>query len=277
MQEAVYSAVFGALSNEHRMNIISNNLANVATTGYKRDEVTFKDVFVPFAHDYILDSKEHLRSKPLWPKADVIAKTRLSEHKIEFEQGVLRQTGNPLDLAIQGDGFFKILTPDGVRYTRNGHFNKAVDGQIVDGGGNPLLGRDGPIVLPERGLVEIDQAGNVNVDGAQVGAVAIVRFDNMRGVIKDGHNLFRLSEEFEAHEVEVEPGMPEIVTNPDGTPGTRVAAAVQQGYLESSNVEIVTEMVRMIEVNRVFEAYQKIMRGSQDMDSTLVRSMGKPV
>ncbi len=277
MQEAIYSAVFGALSNEHRMNIISNNLANVSTTGYKRDEVTFKDVFIPFAHDYILDSKEHLRSKPLWPDADVIAKTRLSEHKTEFEQGVLRQTGAPLDLAIQGDGFFKILTPDGVRYTRNGHFNKMPDGQIVDGNGNPLLGTSGPIFLPETGVVEVDQAGNVSAGGTQVGAIALVRFDNMRGVIKDGQNLFKLSEDFKVNELPLAPGEAEIVEGPDGTPRTRVAAVVQQGYLESSNVEIVTEMVRMIEVNRVFEAYQKVMRGSQDMDSSLVRSMGKPV
>lgn len=277
MQEAIYSAVFGALSNEHRMNIISNNLANVSTTGYKRDEVTFKDVFIPFAHDYILDSKEHLRSKPLWPDADIIAKTRLSEHKTEFEQGVLRQTGAPLDLAIQGDGFFKILTPDGVRYTRNGHFNKMPDGQIVDGNGNPLLGTSGPIFLPETGVIEVDQAGNVSAGGTQVGAIALVRFDNMRGVIKDGQNLFKLSEDFKVNELPLTPGEAEIVEGPDGTPHTRVAAVIQQGYLESSNVEIVTEMVRMIEVNRVFEAYQKVMRGSQDMDSSLVRSMGKPV
>ena len=277
MQEAIYSAVFGALSNEHRMNIISNNLANVSTTGYKRDEVTFKDVFIPFAHDYILDSKEHLRSKPLWPDADVIAKTRLSEHKTEFGQGVLRQTGAPLDLAIQGDGFFKILTPDGVRYTRNGHFNKMPDGQIVDGNGNPLLGTSGPIFLPETGVVEVDQAGNLSAGGTQVDTIALVRFDNMRGVIKDGQNLFKLSEDIRANELPLTPGEAEIVEGPDGTPRTRVAAVVQQGYLESSNVEIVTEMVRMIEVNRVFEAYQKVMRGSQDMDSSLVRSMGKPV
>lgn len=277
MQEAIYSAVFGALSNEHRMNIISNNLANVNTTGYKRDEVTFKDVFIPFAHDYILDSKEHLRAKPLWPDADVIAKTRLSEHKIEFDQGVLRQTGNSLDLAIQGDGFFKILTPDGVRYTRNGHFNKTQEGQIVDANGNPLLGTDGPIFLPESGVVEIDQAGNVSSGGVQVGSIELVRFDNMRGVIKDGRNLFKLSEDFTANEIPVEPGRAEIETGPDGAPRTRIPAVVQQGYLESSNVEVVTEMVRMIEVNRVFEAYQKVMRGTQDMDSSLVRSMGKPV
>ncbi|EGJ52017.1 flagellar basal-body rod protein FlgF [Desulfocurvibacter africanus] len=277
MQEAIYSAVFGALSSEHRMNIISNNLANVSTTGYKTDSVTFKDVFVPFAHDYILDSKEHLRAKPLWPDADVIAKPRLAEHKTDFAQGSLRKTGDPLDLAIQGDGFFKILTPDGVRYTRNGHFNAMPNGQIVDSNGNPLLGTDGPIFLSGSGVVEIDPAGNVSEGGAQVGTIALVRFDNPRGVIKDGQNLYKLSEDFEANEMAVSPGMPEITTGSDGTPQTRISPVIQQGFLESSNVEIVTEMVRMIEVNRVFEAYQKIMRGTQDMDSSLIKSMGKSV
>ncbi len=111
MQDSNLSALFGAMSNEHRLNLIANNLANVNTTGYKKDKVAFKDVFLHFAHDYILDSKPYIRAKPLWPEADVLAKPRLSEQKTDFSQGSLKATGNPLDLAIQGGGVFQGAKP----------------------------------------------------------------------------------------------------------------------------------------------------------------------
>ena len=105
MQDSMYSALFGALTTEHRMNMIANNLANASTTGYKREKLNFKDTFLRFAHDYVVDSRPHLRDKQLLPEPDMIAKPRIGQAKIDFADGGMRQTGNPLDLAIQGEGF----------------------------------------------------------------------------------------------------------------------------------------------------------------------------
>lgn len=274
MQESLYSAVFGALSNEHRMNIIVNNLANVNTTGFKKDKVTFKDVFVPFAHDYIMDSKQHLRADPMWPDADLFAKTRLSEQQTDFTQGGFQKTGNQLDLAIQGEGFFKIMTPDGARYTRSGNFTLDTEGQIVDMQGNQLVGADGPISLPNGRGVEIDASGNIRVGGAQVGRVSLFTFENLRSMEKDGHNLFKAGMDAESREVEIVPGEPREV---EGSGFPSAGSTIQQGYLETANVEVVTEMVRMIETQRVFEAYNKVIRSGQEMDQRLTSSMGKPI
>lgn len=271
MQDSIYSAVFGALSSEHRLNIIANNLANVNTTGFKRDETTFKDVFKPFAHDYILDSKADLRAKPLWPDATTLAKPRLVEEKVNFSQGTLMPTGNALDLAIQGEGFFKIQTPAGVRYTRAGSFKLNSEGQIVDGAGRALMADGGPITIPPNSKVEIAPDGAISANGEQLSSVTVVRFDDDKVLEKEGSNLFKLKEGKQAAEL---PAM-ENQTLADGTvvPGS----TVNQGYLESPNVEVVSEMVRMIEVQRVFEAYQKTMRTAQDMDTRMFSMVGKSV
>ena len=270
MQDSVYSAVFGALSNEHRMNMITNNLANVNTVGFKRDRVSFEDVIVPFAHDRILDSRAHLQAKPLWPDADVLAKPRLSSQRIDFEQGGMRQTGNPLDLAINGDGFFKIMTPDGVRYTRAGNFSLSSGGQIVDTSGNPLLGEGGELTVPPGSKVVIDSAGNVSASGQVVGRITLARFDDPQALEKEGGSRFRLAEDAAAQELPVEAGAP-------GENGAGMQASISQGFLEEANVGIVPEMVRMIETQRTFQAYQKVMQGEQELDRKLMTSMGRPV
>ena len=122
MQNAMFSGVFAALTSEHRMAIISNNLANVNTVGYKADTVAFKDTMIHFAHDFIREPLENLRSKPLFPEAQQRARVRLAVEKTDFTQGGMQYTGNPLDIAITGEGFFRIQTPNGDFLSRNGAF-----------------------------------------------------------------------------------------------------------------------------------------------------------
>jgi flagellar basal-body rod protein FlgG len=265
------SALFGAMSNEHRLNLIANNLANVNTTGYKKDKVAFKDVFKHFAHDYILDSKPYIRAKPLWPEADVIAKPRLSDQKTDFSQGALKVTGNPLDLAIQGEGFFKVQNQQtgDTYYTRNGNYLLNSEGQIVDGNGNYLLAGGGPVTLPSTGSVQIDQSGNIRVGEQSVGTIDLVGFDNPEDLKKVGANLYTMEN---PAEIAFNAGVPEVQ---EGEESARIRGSIQQGYLESSNVEVVTEMVSMIEVQRSFEAYQKVMTSTQQMDQKLITSVGK--
>ena len=145
MQDSMYSAMFGAMSNEVRMDNIANNLANVNTTGYKKDKLAFHDTFLRFAHDTMVDARPYMRADELWPRPDVIAKPRQSDQTIDFSQGQLQQTGNNLDFALNGEGFFKVRTANGDYLTRNGAFQLSSDGTLITEQGFEVLGNGGPI------------------------------------------------------------------------------------------------------------------------------------
>lgn len=257
MQDSMYSALFGALSNEMRMNSISNNLANVNTTGYKKDQLAFKDTFVMFAHDQIMEPVATVRSKKLFPEPIHIAKPRLAVSKTDFTQGSLKITGGPLDVALNGEGFFKVQTPDGEYVTRNGHFRQTADGQLVTEQGWPVMGTGGPITLPPGSRVSIDEAGQVLADDAVVGQLQVVTYENLDVLEKRGRNLFQ-----------PRPGEAPAEIPAEGT-------TVQQGFLEAANVEVVTEMVNMIETQRQFEAYTKIMQSTDTLDKDAIQRVAK--
>lgn len=258
MQDSMYSALFGAMTQEHRLDLIANNLANVNTTGYKKDQQSFKDVFIKFAHDTIMEPVMNVRSKKLFPEPIEIAKPRLAESRTNFEQGSMRLTNGPLDLAISGEGFFKVRTAFGDFLTRNGHFHVTSEGQLVTANGEEVLGDGGPITLPQGASnVFINQAGEIFANGDAVGALQIVSVDNLTALEKQGHNLYQIANGSTAQEIPAE------------------NARVEQGYLEASNVEVVSEMVNMIETQRQFEAYQKMMQTTDELDTKVITRVGK--
>lgn len=274
MQDSMYSALFGALSNEFRLNLISNNLANVNTTGYKQDKVSFKDTFQHFAHDYILDSKPFLRGEALWPDPDVKAKPRLSEQTTDFSQGGLHLTGNPLDFAIQGDGFFQVQDPtSGATFlTRNGNFSLNAEGQIVDANGNYLLAGGSAVAVPPGSVLSVDKAGNIQSGGQVLGTIDLMYVEDPKKLQRVGKNLYTVPPDAGVVPQPLQPGMP--VADASGDSQT-IRSTINQGYLEASNVEIVPEMVRMIEVNRSFEAYNKIMQESDSIDKRVISTVSK--
>ncbi len=255
MEMSMYSALFGALSTEKRLDLSANNLANVNTTGYKRDRVSFEDTFLRYAHDYHVDPRGNIRAKELFPRADLIAKPRLAQQQIDFSQGALQLTGNPLDLAIQGQGFFKVAGPGGTAYTRNGAFHRSAEGMLVTDQDLPVLGNGGPIQLPEGADISVDGAGAIYVDGAQVGQLDVVRVQNPDALKKYGANLY----------------MPQDGATIQEGPAEEAETQVAQGYLEKPNVEVVEEMVNMIETQRTYEAYQKVISGTNDLDTKAIR------
>jgi len=257
MQDSVYNALFGALNQEHRLNIISNNLANVNTSGFKKEALAFEQVLHHFAHDFA-DPNQGLRGGVRWPEADQMTQPRISESRTAFEQGSVRRTGNPLDLALMGEGFFKVQTPDGERYTRNGQFSISPGGTIVDSHGNALLGSNGPVQAPVQGNISISSGGGLVVNGQVVGQISVTTVSDLNALEKVGENLYRVQEESDAREIPAED------------------AEVVQGSLEQSNVNAVVEMVRMIETLRTFEACQKIMSSSNDQDSQMINKLGNP-
>ncbi|GAB6176444.1 flagellar basal-body rod protein FlgF [Desulfobaculum senezii] len=257
MQDGMYSALFGALTQEHRMNTIANNLANVNTTGYKRDRMAFRDVFVRFAHDVIREPVLNVRSKPLFPEPDYLSKVRIAESRIDFSQGSMKKSDNPLDLAISGEGFFKVRNDNGDYYTRNGHFTVGPDGIIVNADGHQLLGEGGPIAVPPSTRLSVTADGQIFADGEALDAIQLSTVSNLTALRKVGQNLFEIHPDRQAVE---EPAL---------------EAQVAQGYLEAPNVEVVTEMVKMIETQRSFEAYQKVITTSKETDSNAINKVGK--
>ncbi|MFW6178591.1 MAG: flagellar hook-basal body protein, partial [Desulfohalobiaceae bacterium] len=147
MQDGVYNAVFGAMTQEYRLNQISNDMANLNTVGYKQDKMAFEDVLTHYAHDF-LDPNFGLSGGVIWPQGNQLTQPRIGVSEIGFEQGALNQTGNQLDLALDGEGFFQIQTPEGDFYTRNGQFKVNDHGQLVNSQGHPLMGEGGEIQLP---------------------------------------------------------------------------------------------------------------------------------
>lgn len=258
MQNAMFTALFGALSNEHRMSSISNNLANVNTTGYKRDLLAFKDTFLMFAHDQIMEPMPNIRADPMFPEAQHMGRTRIATAVTDFQQGGIKTTGAPFDLAISGEGFFKVTSPDGEGfYTRNGHFRLTAEGSLITEQGYTVQGEGGPIVMPEgvRNFV-IAEDGRIFADEALVGQIALVEVGDVSMLEKLGHNMFKPRE---GEEIEELP--------------TRGFMA--QGFLEAANVDPVYEMVNMIEAQRQFEAYAKVMQTSQQLDSEASTKVGR--
>lgn len=267
MQESVMTALFGAMSNEHRMAQITNNLANVNTTGYKRDVLAFKDTFMRFAHDYVIDERTFLRGEKLFPKPDVMSKVRLNKQRTDFTQGNMVKTGNRLDLAIQGNGFFKIRTPDGDFYTRNGNFVLGPGGTLRDNAGNAVLGQGGPITIPPNTRVSVGPTGEIFADAVQVDSLDIATVTDRNYLEKIGGNLYRIRPGSDVQEVEASfTGNAETGEQP---------VTVNQGFLETANVNVVEEMVNMIEVQRAFEAYQKVMQTSQQQDTRVLSTVAR--
>ena len=254
MQDSVYSALFGALSNELRMSNIANNLANVNTTAYKKDSLAFHDTFARFAHDYLNDSRTYLRDTDMWPQANVMAKPRLSSQQTDFSQGNLAVTGNQLDFALSGKGFFKVQAGDETLYTRAGAFVASENGTLMTPQGHPVMVGGGSITIPAGAKVSVGESGAVYVNGEPAGSFDLADFTNPEALEKIGSNYYRLQQGSE----EI---APEDVT-------------VQQGFIEKGNVEVVTEMVAMIETQRAFEVYNKMIQGTDDLDKKLITQVG---
>lgn len=255
MRDSSLSALFGALSNEIRMSSIANNLANVNTTGFKKDSMAFHDVFTRFAHDHVVTTKTFLRDKDLFPAPNIMAKPRLSEQNVDFTQGGMHKTGNQLDLALSGEGLFSVQAPEGTLYTRAGNFLVDTSGTLVNQQGYPVLAGGGPVNVPPGASITVDDGGNISINGDQAGTLDLVTFDQIGRMERVGANMYRA---------------------PDGAaPLPPEDVVVSQGYLEKSNVEVVTEMVSMIETQRSFSAYSKMLQNTDQMDKNMILRLSR--
>jgi flagellar basal-body rod protein FlgG len=262
MVRGIYTGAAGMLAQMDNLDAVANNLANVSTPGYKEDVTIFKSFPEMLLRRQEDDAVVRI---PIgsYDKRPVVGKlgtgVEVEEFFTRFTQGPVRQTGNDFDLALEGEGFFCLLTDEGERYTRNGSFSIRRDGTVVSKDGHLLLGESGPIRIQENNF-RVEEDGRVVRNGAYandpevmvsrerngwelpetVDRLRIVRFEEPRELKKQGGSLTRATR-YSGPPVVVEADRPKV----------------RQGFLEMSNVNPVTEMVHMIEVHRAYEASQK--------------------
>jgi flagellar basal-body rod protein FlgF len=231
------SSSINALTEE--FNIITHNLANASTVGYKRRCNSFARLLEEQAGQGDAET------------TGGIAVTAA----IDFSQGSLMETGRTLDFALHGKGFFVIETPEGPLYTRNGTFHTDQNGQIVDSNGRIVSGQSGPITVPAgAGLSElyVSDDGSVSAKGATIGKLRVVDFgDNESKLESVGLNCFRMPEK-------------------DIEPQAAAQTVVKQGYQESSNVETINELVDMIMVSRLYEANMKFLSAQREAQGSIM-------
>jgi flagellar basal-body rod protein FlgG len=251
MLRALYSAAAGMESQQTNLDVISNNLANVNTTGFKRSKAEFQELLYQTTRAPGADQGAG-NTLPTGLQIGQGSKTVATSRV--FTNGDLTNTGEQLDVAVQGDGFFEVQMPDGtLAYTRDGGFKTSSDGRIVTSDGLPLQAGFQPVPAGTTNIT-IGSQGNVTYSGANgttTFQVQLVRFTNPAGLESMGGNLYRET---------AASGTPQL-----GTPGSNGFGTLNQGYLELSNVKVVEEMVNLIMAQRAYEVNSKAVQAADEM------------
>lgn len=263
--KGIYSAVSGAMAQASKLDTIANNLANVNTTAFKKDRQVFSEYLSAYEKpdDLMKVPRVTASIESFYDmQGGDTSYVNPAGTYTNFQQGGLKSTGSPLDVALDGKGFMEVGTPDGVRWTRNGALQIDNNGRLCTKEGFPVL-REGSgdpagrmITLSGRN-VTISQSGEVFDGGNNLGKLAVVEFQNPDDLQKIGNSNYTMK------------------ANATSIPVQARDARVHQGYIESSNVNVVEEMTDMISANRVFEATQKAIKAHDEMDDKLINQVGK--
>ncbi len=256
MMRSLWTAGSGMLAQQVNIDNIANNLANVNTTGYKKSRVDFQDLLyqtVRSAGTPIIQGTQVPTGIQIGHGVRPVSTQKM------FTQGEFKPTDGPLDVNIEGDGFFQVLMPDGsVAYTRDGAFKRDGEGRVVTSDGFPISPE---VIIPEDATdISISTDGNISVkikgqDTPQsIGQIELVRFINSAGLKSIGRNLYKIT---------AASGEPII-----GTPGLDGFGTLAHGYLEMSNVQVVEEMVSMIVAQRAYEVNSKAIQAADEMLQT---------
>ncbi len=254
MVRGLYTAATGMNVQAKRLEVISNDLANTTTTGYKKDVAvvaSFQDVLMSRLND----------TQNGAPNNGTIGKitygAKVDEVYTDFTQGSIVSTGEMVDVAIQGNGFFVVQTPNGEAYTRDGNFSINQYGELVTKEGYPVMGLEGAITLGEDflstgGQVLINSQGEITLDEGYIDTLEVVSFEDNKSLTKMNDNLY------------------------SGT-GARLPfeGSLVQGYLETANVNPVTAMVDMITVSRAYETNQKMIQVQDSLLGKAVNELGR--
>ncbi len=236
MENSIYVGLSGQVAMEQKMALIANNVANINTPGYRGQNALFKE--------FISDQRRM--------KEDVSLVLDYGQYRVT-DAGSVKETGNPLDVALVGPGFMGVQTPDGIQYTRAGNFALNMDGQLVTSQGRLVADAGGgAITIPQDAkYVSIDKGGIITTDQGQVATLMLSEFADYQRMEPAGNGLYKTEQ----------PAQPATET------------AVLQGKIEGSNVQPVLEMTRMIEVMREYQAVQNMMNNEQDRQRNGIQRM----
>lgn len=238
----MYVALSRQMTLRRELDIVANNIANVDTTGFKVEGTMVKTD--PATGARMVDGPASLK----FVIDDGVTR--------DFTQGALRQTNGPLDVAIEGQGFFKVQTAAGERYTRDGRFTLSPEGKVTTQAGDPVVGESGEITVnPELGPISIAADGTVSQGAERIGKLDVVTFDDLSGLSKTGDNLFRNTSNLQ--------------------PQPSTAARVRQGMLEGSNVNSILQVTRLIEISRAYESMARTIENSAELSRRSVERLGR--
>ncbi len=244
MNRGLYTASVGMITQMNKMDVVSNNIANVDTAGYKKDQVITRS----FDEEMYMRVNEE-NSLNIVPNGKNVGTLNLGNNvdviRTKFTTGSLQSTANPTDLAIDGDGFFSVnyIDPSGnvtEKYTRNGSFSLGPNGELLTAGGYGVLDEtSNPIVIPSGTIPTVQEDGTVYANGEYVAKIKVTTFEDNSYLQKFGENFYDAV---------------------NGAVTTEFSGSIRQGYTEMSNVNSVEEMVEMINLSRAYEASSKVIQ-----------------
>lgn len=254
--QTLYTAATGMEAMESKLDVIANNMANIGTTAFKKDRCNFEDVFY---RQYRLPGAQDADGTRTATGIEVGLGTRVSSTQANFKQGSFQTTNNPLDLAIEGDGFFRVQNPNGdFYYTRAGNFNLNANGQIVLGSATDGYILDPGLTVPQEATgIVVSTDGQVQYSTSNsntlttLGQLQLTKFVNPDGLLKLGDNLFQRTDASGDEQID--------------TPGKNGFGNIRQGYLEASNVEPVNELIDLITTQRGFELNSQVVQAGDQI------------
>lgn len=255
MNRGLYIAALGMTTQMKKMDVVSNNIANVNTAGFKKDNVVTRS----FDEELILKINDEKREQFNNRLGTMNMGLTIDNIYTDFSTGTLQMTENPFDFAIESEGFFKILVKDrygneNIRYTRDGSFTISKENILITKEGHKVLGKEGEIEILGNASISVSTGGAIYSNNEQIGTLDITAFEDNAYLQKEGNNLYKALEGNEIKET-----------------GVRVL----QGYKENGNVNSVKEMVEMITLSRVYEANQKMVKTYDELMSKAATEVGK--
>lgn len=239
MDNAGYTTLTKQSALWHELRAVANNVANASTTGYRREGIVFSEFVVDLGRD-----------------TPSLSMARPAVRSTSQVQGELTPTGGKLDFAVEGPGFFQVETPNGLALTRNGAFTSSANNELVTMDGLRVLDADGaPVFIPSDGSVSLSSDGTLSVDNQPLAQIGLFRPVNPEDVNRGTGTLFEMAEG----------AFPEPVDDP----------VILQGFLESANVDPITEMARLIEVQRAYEAGQEFLKNEDERKRSVVATLGQ--
>jgi len=258
--QTLYTAATGMQALETKLDVIANNMANINTTGFKKDRANFEDLFY---RQYRAPGAEDADGNRTATGLEVGLGVRVGSSQTNHEQGAFETTGNPLDFAVEGDGFFRVIDPNGdFFYTRAGNFGINANQQLVLGSAHTGWVEASGITIPPEAIdIVVSADGQVQIrtqDAAtlqNVGQLQLAKFINPDGLLKLGDNLYKQTDASSSPQL--------------GNPGQQGFGAVRQGFLEASNVEPVHELIDLITTQRAFELNSQVVQAGDQLMQTV--------